>query len=134
MTSSEIGMYCIGVEPTGGHFTDYIGDGGGVPLWRMRGRTLTAPLDITLSDPPTDAQIANVWRLREKAITDGTDAFHRAFTNNLWKRCGCKDRRHSEVVEKLAEASLEQIRDAAIDTLISDCPEEVQRAWKELTQ
>ena len=66
MTLNEIGAWCLGEG-----FAEWAAG-----VWKLPDGTVAFAPDITLPDPPTDAQIANVWRLREKAIElDNLSAF-----------------------------------------------------------
>lgn len=111
---NELGAICTGWMP--------LGNASPPNYWNLPYGSADVPVstipDISLSSPPTDAQIANVWRLRERAMNKGHGIFAARLVV-LMERLYDDGRQSFRTMA--INASLEQIRNVALEVL---CPDE----------
>ncbi len=129
---NEIGALCIGLTKH-----SYVGLHGPVTYGKDEdGNGQNFP-DISLSDPPTDAQIANVQRLTDRAVDKDATAFGKELDDRHeygWRPSlsiggdGIDRMVHRMVAESFHSDALNDRRDTALKVLCPpDMTEELER-------
>lgn len=130
MELNELGALCMGLVKNSG---DAGGDFGWTEWWEDENgaRRMHDPPDITLSDPPTDAQKLAVPALKDRAIEQGgeddsssyADVLADVVLGNFTDEVTIP-RTIRETRRLVANATLRQVREAALRTLVPIyCPE-----------
>lgn len=131
MTLNELGALCMGreLDPRHPGWMKALDSERAFPC-KSEWENTPCP-DISLSDPHTDAQIANVWRLKKRAHETDRDAFARVLWENFQAQHDREEMVSVSEQKRTFHPSLEDWRDAAIEVL---CPEEHRGAWNAMKE